>query len=264
MNSRRQNFVIRLYSRAGLLATVLCLGLVFPLGFDSIARAQTIDEAFQAYADGDFLSAADIGEKLNSSEGFALASKSLNIHLQYIVGEKGNEAMIERSMKLAQKAIETDPGNAEAYLRLTQAIGLHVKTLSRLEKASGGYAKKTREPLEMALEIDPEFVPALFSLGRWHAGIITRVGSLVGRVTFKARKKEAIKAFEKALELAPHMKLVHLEYAIGLHELSKTKNRKRVRELCEHAIKLPSKDAFDELIHTKAIEFLATIDSSEN
>jgi len=78
--------------------------------------------------------------------------------------------------------------------------------------------KKDAEALETALEIDPEFVPALLSLGRWHVGIIARVGSMVARVTFKAKKKDAIQAFEKALELAPDMKLAYwITRSVCLH-----------------------------------------------
>ena len=141
MNYGRGICIVQPYSRLGAIAAVF--GLAFTLSFGSFAYAQAIDEAYRSYADGEFLRAADIGETQNTSEGFALASKALNVHIKYVVGEEGNETLIERSMMLVQIAIEADPTNAEAYLQWTKAVGRHIQTISRIKAASGGYAKKT-------------------------------------------------------------------------------------------------------------------------
>ena len=193
------------------LAVICCLLL------GTIARAQTIDLARTAYVEGRFIEAAEIGESLGTSEGYTLAAKSLTIHVQYIVGEKGNEAVIEHAMAMATKAIEVDPNNAEAHLQLTRAVG------------------------------------------RWHVGIVARVGSLIARVTFKARKKDALAAFEQAHKLAPDSKEVYLENAIGLLQLDDRKYRSEVRELLQRAIELPVNDAYERILHDAALERLATI-----
>ena len=225
----------------------------------TIASAQTIDLARTAYVEGRFIEAAEIGESLGTSEGYTLAAKSLTIHVQYIVGEKGNEAVIEHAMAMATKAIEVDPNNAEAHLQLTRAVGRYTKTISAIKAAKGNYAKSTRESIERALEIDPELASAWLSLGRWHVGIVARVGSLIARVTFKARKKDALAAFEQAHKLAPDSKEVYLENAIGLLQLDDRKYRSEVRELLQRAIELPVNDAYERILHDAALERLATI-----
>ena len=66
------------------------------------------------------------------------------------------------------------------------------------------------------------------------------------------------------LRVPPREKIVPLEYAIGLLALDDDEYRKQARRLLQRAIELPIKDAFDDLVHRKAVETLAALDSLDD
>ena len=67
-------------------------------------------------------------------------------------------------------------------------------------------------------------------------------------------------SYERAVEFAPGEKVVHVEYALGLLLLNHKKNRKQARELLVRATETPSRDAFDRLLHERAMAKLAELD----
>ena len=80
---------------------------------------------------------------------------------------------------------------------------------------------------------------AHLSLGAWHAGAVSTGGFFAGML-YGAKKKDALAYFERALELAPQEKNVHLEYALGLLSLDVHDNRGKARDLLERTISIPA------------------------
>ena len=236
-----------------------CLA-VAPLG--GTAGAQPIEEARAAYAEGRFADAVRIGAALGTSEGYALAAGSLAIQGYYFALDDEAEALLEEATALAQKAIRADPSNTDAYLRLVQAMGRHAQAIGSFEAINRGYAGKIREAAEKALELDPESAPAHAALGTWHVEVVAAAGSFIARITHGARESDAIAHFEAALKHAPDMKFVNLECALGLLILDEDEYRARARELLARAVELPAKDAYDRLLHKRAVERLRALDAS--
>ena len=137
--------------------------------------AQSIDAARTAQAEGRFLEAAELGEALDSSEGYALAAEALAIHSYYIAAGDEKEALFQRAMQLAQQAIRFDPDNPEAHVQSAHTMGRHGETIGALKAASKGYAEKVREALENALALDPDMASAHLGLATWHAEAINGV-----------------------------------------------------------------------------------------
>ena len=239
---------------------ILALALL-PAG---AAAAQSIDAARTAQAEGRFLEAAELGEALDSSEGYALAAEALAIHSYYIAASDEKEARFQRAMQLAQQAIRSDPDNPEAHVQSAHTMGRHGQTIGALKAASSGYAEKVREALENALALDPDMASAQLSLATWHAEVINGVGAFMAGAMYGARKKEALAHYERALELAPEEKVVLVEYGLGLLLLDEKKYRARARDLLERALAMPSKDAYDRIVHQGAIEKLAALDTRES
>ena len=228
------------------------------------AGAQSIEAARAAHAEGRFLEAAELGEALKSSEGYALAAEALAIHGYYIAGSDEKEALFQRAMQLAQQAARSDPANPEAFLQSAHTMGRHGQTIGALKAAGKGYAETVREALENALRLDPDMESAHLSLGTWHAEVIDGVGAFMAGAVYGARKKKAIEHYERALELAPDEKVVLVEYALGLLLLDDDKNREQARELLVRATAMPSKDAYDRILHRTAVERLAALDGQES
>ncbi len=226
------------------------------------AGAQSIEATRSAYAEGRFADAVRIGAALGTSEGYALAAGSLAIHGYYFAPDDEAEALLEEATALARKAIRADPSNTDAYLRLVQAMGRHAQAIGSFEAINRGYAGKIREAAEKALELDPESAAAHAALGAWHAEVVAAAGSFIARITHGARESDAIDHFESALKHAPETKFVNLEYALGLLILDEDEYRGRARKLLARAIGLPAKDAYDRLLHKRAVERLKALDAS--
>ena len=226
------------------------------------AGAQSIDAARTAYAEGRFADASRIAERLGNSEGYALAARALVVHARYVAGEGEKEALFERAVGLARKAVASDPRNANAHLQLARAIGRLAQAVGSFEAANQDFAGQIREATETALRIDPGLAAAYLSLGRWHAGIVGSAGSFVARLTFGARERDALAAFERALRLAPGRKAVPFQYALGLLALDEDEYREKARALLKHAIELPAKDAYGRLLHKRAVDRLKALEAS--
>ena len=135
----------------------------------SVAGAQSIETARISYAEGRFLDAAELAASLETSEGYALAAKSLTIHSYHIAKDNEKRALFDRATLLAREAIRLDPVNPEAHLELAHAMGRQAQTLGVLKAVNEGYAENVREAIEEALRLDPEMMSAHLSLATWHA-----------------------------------------------------------------------------------------------
>ena len=94
-------------------ARVACVAVVSMLPLVATAEAQSIDEARAAYAEGRFLEAAELAESLGTSEGFALASKSVAVQAYYVSPDDEKDALFERGLAL-EKAGPIRPGQSRS------------------------------------------------------------------------------------------------------------------------------------------------------
>ena len=238
------------------------LALTHAVPAAGVVGAEPIDNAHAAYAEGRFVDAARIAESLGTSRGFALAAESLTIHAHFIASKGEKEALFQRAAGLARQAVRADPDNVDAHLQLARAIGRHAQTLGSLEAANRGYAEEIREATESALRLKPEVAAAHLGLGLWHAEIVGAVGSFLAYLSYGARARDAVASFERALELAPDVKAVSLECALGLLVLDENRYREEARRLLKRAIEIPAKDAYDRLLDDQAVERLGALDSA--
>ena len=100
---------------------------------------------------------------------------------------------------------------------------------------------------------------AHLSMAAWHAEAVNAGGFMAG-VLYGASGKDALAHYDRALTLAPDSKAVLFEYALGLLLLDGERNRDRARGLLARATALPSKSAYDRIIHRRAVARLAALD----
>ncbi len=228
-----------------------------------VAGADTIDQAQTAYNEGRFTEAASIAKELNTSKGYTLAARALTIQVHFITkSKKKKQRQLKRAIRYAKAAVKLDRNNARAYLGLARSLGLYSRTLTRLQAARGRYAKQTREAIENALQVAPDSIAARVSMGRWHAGIIARVGSLMAGSMFGAREKQAIAFFDEAIQLSPPSKLTYHAIAAGLIALDSKKYKDKIYDLLQQALELPATDAFGQIVHGEIVKKLSALESS--
>lgn len=228
----------------------------------SAAMAESLEEAEQAYIEGRYLEAAEIGEALQTSDGYALAADALAVYGYYLAKGVDKQPLFERAMANAREAIQRDAANPEAHLQSAHAMGRYAQTIGVLEALNEGYAEKIREAIDNALLLDPELAPAHLSLAAWHAEIVGSAGFMADFL-YGATEEDALAHYQKAYELAPDQKAINLEYATGLLILDDEDYADRAREMLQRAIELPAVDAYDGIVHEKAISKLAELNGEE-
>ena len=235
-----------------------CLPACFSLLFAGAAAGQSIDAARAALSEGRFLEAAQIGEVLDTSDGYALAAEALAIHAHYLAAEEARAELLGRAMQLGQEAIRKDSENPAAHLQHAHAMGRYTQAVGTL-KVKREYAGRVRAALERALFLEPELAEAHLSLGAWHAEAISG-GGFMARMLFGASGKDALAHYKAALALAPDAKIVYAEYAQGLLLLDRRRHLEEARGLLERAGELPAHDAHDRIVHDRVIAKLAELD----
>ena len=236
-------------------AVVLCAALMATsaaVSDDGLAAAE------QAYAEGRFLESAELAEAMGTSDGHALAAMCLAFQAEYLAAEDEKPALVARALALSDEAIRLDPDNADAYLQSARALGLHAGIIGNLRAVRQGLGGKSRELVSAALERAPDAAEAHLGVAGWHADIVA--AGFIARAMYKdASKEDAVKHFERALELGGDSKLVRLEYARRLPKLDRKGGRERARALLSEAAALPVGDFYDGLVHEDVLKELAAL-----
>ena len=223
------------------------------------ATAQTLEEARQLFDEGKFLEAATMGEQLGTSDSLALAAEACGIYGRYLAPSGESKAIYQRGEADAAKAIELDPDNTYAHVQSAHTMGRYSQEIGVLAALNQGYAGRVREALDNALEREPDNVTAHVSLAAWHAEIVYAAGVIMGKVLYGANKTDAMKYYERALELGPELNFVHAETAAGLLLMNRDRNRDRAIREFEIAIKLPADTALARLVRDRAAADLAEL-----
>ncbi len=243
----------------GLCAILICSAFLFAQDIE----ANTLKEAEVAYAEGRYLEAAQIAEKIGSASGFALAANSLNIHALYYAEKQKSMGLYQRAMDLAERAVKIEPGNLRGNYELTRAMGKYSQQIGRVRAMNEKFAERIREHIEDTLLINEQFAEAHLALGRWHAGLIEVIGSFLARSLFGASRKVAVYHFERALELDPQGIDTHYGTAVGFLALSKRKYKKKAKDLLLRATKLPVRQVYQQVIQEQAVKRIEKLQSSK-
>lgn len=227
--------------------------------FAANAAAQSIEDANAAYAEGRFVEAADMGEALGTSAGYALAAKSLAVYAHYEASEEEFSEVVERAIRMGEEAISADPGNPDAHYQSAHAVGRYAQRVGAFTALREGLAGKIRDLLEATIAIDPEYVDAILALGGWHADIAAE--GFVARTMYGGSEEEAVMLFERALALAPESRVVLHAYGIRLQQLDKERGTERAREMLEKALSLPLGDAVDDYVYLDVLDGLDALDA---
>ena len=225
--------------------------------------AEAPEGAREAFADGRFLEAADLGEAAATPDSLALAAEALAIHGYYLAKDGDKQALFTRAIGLAEAALAGDAGNAQAHLQHAHTMGRYAQTIGDFEAFNAGYAERTRAAIDNALAIEPDMVPALLSLAAWHAEIVAAAGGFMADLLYSATEEDALALYGRAHALAPDNAGVDLEYAIGLLLLDDDDNCVQARDLLRRAATLPIDNGYEEIVRDQAEIRLAVLECDE-
>lgn len=228
-------------------ALIKAAGKAAPKGLDAAALAEALQGAWRAFHRGDFKAACDAGEALGPV-GASVATKALGIHATYLVDDdKEKLKRFEQAAKLAEAAIAALPDEANSHYRHAFALGRYSQGLSITKALKEGIAGKVRASLETALELAPKHAEAHTAMALYHAEIISKIGSMIGGLTYGAKASEAEKHIKEALKLTPTSPIALLESGNVMMLLHGDKKEDEAAGAYEKAAKATPLDAMEAL-----------------
>ena len=217
-------------------------GDVEPLPKDS-----SVLKAWALFHSGEFQKAAEAGLKAGG-DGITVANKATSIYATYL--EPKEKTKLDLFMEVAAQAqaqAEAQPQNANAWYWHAYALGRYSQGISVAKALAQGLGSKVKESLEKSIKLSPQHADARIALGAFHAEVIDKVGSLIGGMTYGAKKDTGLKLFQEALKLNPGSAIAMIEYANAMVMLEGDKKMKDATKLYEQAAACTPADAMERL-----------------
>jgi tetratricopeptide (TPR) repeat protein len=204
-------------------------------------------EAWALFHAGEFQQAADAGLQAGGA-GLTVAHKATCIYANYL--EKKEKVRLDLFMEAAERArahAAEEPENPNAWYWEAYALGRYSQGISVAKALAQGLGTKVKTALERTIALQPGHADAHTALASFHAEVIDKVGTLIGGMTYGARKDVGLQLFQSALKLHPHSAIAMIEYANGMVMLEGDKRLKDATRLYEQAAALKPADAAERL-----------------
>ncbi len=203
-------------------------------------------EAWALFHAGEFQKAFYAGLKLGGG-GLTLANKAQSIYASYLEkSEKTKLAMFREVMARAEAQAAEEPKNPSAHYWMAYATGRYGQGISVTKALSQGLGAKMKAALETTIKLAPQHADAHIALGAFHAEVIDKVGSLLGK-TQGANRATGLAMYQQALKLTPASAIAMVEYANGLVMLEGDKKMGDAEKLYADAAACTPIDAMERL-----------------
>ena len=200
-------------------------------------------QAWVLFHNGEFQKAAEAGLAAGG-DGITVANKATCIYANYL--EKKEKAKLDLLLEAARRGeahARAAPENPNAWYWQAYALGRYSQGISVAKALAQGLGTRVKDALETTIRLQPKHADAHVALAAFHAEVIDKVGSLIGGMTYGAKKETGLRLYEQALALNPSSIITLIEYANGLVMLEGEKKLKEATRLYEQAVALKPLDA---------------------
>jgi len=214
---------------------------------EPLPKDAAVLQAWLLFHNGEFQKAAEAGLKAGGA-GITVANKATSIYANYL--ETKEKAKLDLFMEVAARAEAqqaAEPKNANAYYWQAYALGRYGQGISVAKALAQGLGTKVKNALEQAIKLSPKHADAHIALAAFHAEVIDKVGSLIGGMTYGAKKDQGLALFREALKLNPTSAIAMIEHANGMVMLEGDKKMKEATKLYEQAAASQPLDAMERL-----------------
>ena len=220
-------------------------GKAAPKGIDADALAAQLQDAWRAFHAGRFEAAHSMGQALGAV-GASVATKAMGIHAAYLVPDAGEQLdRFQAVVALAEDAIAALPDEANSHYRRAFGLGRYSQGISIVTALKQGLAGKVRESLDRTLALEPNHAEARLAMAVYHAEVVSKVGGMIGGLTYGAKASEAEKHLAAALKLMPKSPVAHLEQGNVALLLHGAKGEDAAAAAFEKAATLKPRDAME-------------------
>jgi tetratricopeptide (TPR) repeat protein len=214
---------------------------------EPLPKDRAVLEAWALFHSGDFQKATEAGLAIGG-DGVTVANKATAIYANYL--EKKEKNKLDLFMEVAQRAealAAEDAKNANAWYWQAYSLGRYSQGISVAKALAQGLGSKVKEALEKTIKLQPKHADAHIALAAFHAEVIDKVGSLIGGMTYGAKRETGLKLYQDALKLNPNSAIAMIEYANGMVMLEGDRRMKEATKLYEQAAGSKPMDAMERL-----------------
>jgi tetratricopeptide (TPR) repeat protein len=204
-------------------------------------------QAWALFHSGEFRKAMDLGLKIGGA-GLSVANKSACVYATYL--EKQEKARLDLYQEVAQRAaaqLAKDPQDVSALYWHAYALGRYSQGISVAKALAQGLGSKVKGSLENVIRLQPKHADAHIALGAFHAEVIDKVGSLIGGMTYGAKKDTGLALLQQALKLNLESAIGMIEYANAILMLEGDRMMKEATRLYQLAATAKPLDAMERL-----------------
>lgn len=206
-----------------------------------------VQAAWALFHSGEFQQAMELGLRLGGA-GITVANKAACVYATYL--EKREQARLDLYLEVARRAeaqAHREPNNVNAYYWRGYALGRYSRGISVAKALAQGLGSQVKDALENVIALEPRHADAHIALGAFHAEVIDKVGTLIGGMTYGARKDTGLNLFEQALRINFASVLGMIEYANAMLMLEGDKMLADANRLYEQAARTRPLDAMERL-----------------
>ena len=209
--------------------------------------SNAVQEVWRLHYSGQYEKAYELGMQLGPV-GEVPAIYSRLVHATLLIDDHDDKMEeFEEAAALSNEGLALAPEYRFAEFGLVYAKVRMLELMSTGEARSSGYIPIAQDKLDKLQEYAPDRGAYPLTRGGLEAGIVERVGSFLGSITYGATESSAIENFEKAQKLLPDMAIVYNEYSVGLIRLDEDDFRKEIRKLLNTCMNIEPVNAEDAL-----------------
>lgn len=214
---------------------------------EPLPKDPAVLEAWALFHNGEFQKAAEAGLKCGDA-GITVANKATCVYANYLEKkEKAKLDLFQEAVQRAEAQARAEPSNPNAWYWQAYALGRYSQGISVAKALAQGLGSKVKEALERTISLQPRHADAHIALAAFHAEVIDKVGSLIGGMTYGAKKELGLKLFQDGLKIHPVSPIAMVEYANGLVMLEGDRRMKDATRLYEQAAEAEPFDAMERL-----------------
>lgn len=214
---------------------------------EPLPRDAAVLKAWVLFHNGEFEQATEAGLTAGG-DGITVANKATCIYANYLEAkEKTKFDLFLEAAQRAEAQQQADPKNPNAWYWQAYALGRYGQGISVAKALAQGLGSKVKSALAQTIELAPQHADAHIALATFHAEVIDKVGSLIGSMTYGARKDTGLALFKQGLKLNPGSAIAMTQYANGMVMLEGDTRMKEATRLYEQAAASEALDAMQRL-----------------
>lgn len=197
-----------------------------------------IRDVWQLHFEGKFEQAYNKGRTLGPL-GIMPALQSKLMHTHFLVKDKEEKIrLFQEANAEIEKYNAVVPNHPFVVFGQTYARARLLQLLSATKAQSTGYIKSSINTLKALGKTYPSRGIYALTHGGVYAGIVEKVGSVLGSITFGASETKAIKLLDKGMANSAKQPVVYYEYAIALASMNKKKHADKIKNLLNTCLTL--------------------------